>query len=304
MEFVPMSSRLDMPFLPAGHRLHAIIEKALSGRLDRDLRPIIEDQCYWPEEMFSLLDCGLYRSASAEKRHSIHRDCCVQLLEEAFYIEKAGLSYSAKMVLLSKSADERLLYSLFAADEAAHFHAIRCFAGSPAPPSGRPFLQFLEDFIDRGWRAPLIFIIQVILEGWGLSHYRLLADNCLDEALSAVLKKIVLDEARHYGSGVILAQQEQWTAADTQQIVQSMETFLHMVRSGPVGVVRVFERRLGALTRAQRLELFHELGAQGHAAARLQIIRSLMSDYGSVVEQLDSRGCFLELNSEDCVSWD
>ena len=48
----------------------------------------------------------------------------------------------------------------------------------------------LASLIEEGDRESLVFIIQVILEGWGLTHYRSLAQGCQSEDFTEVLKAL------------------------------------------------------------------------------------------------------------------
>ncbi|MEQ1704629.1 MAG: hypothetical protein ABL867_01490 [Rickettsiales bacterium] len=46
--------------------------------------------------------------------------CNRTLMNEAYFIEKSGLAYTAKMILKTESTDTAQLYALIGADEAMH----------------------------------------------------------------------------------------------------------------------------------------------------------------------------------------
>ena len=78
-----------------------------------------------------------------------------------------------------------MLYSLFAADEAAHFHWIRAYAPAAAIADGpgNPFLRLLDELLRTEDAPTLCYLVQVVLEGWGIHHYHALAKASLDADL-------------------------------------------------------------------------------------------------------------------------
>ena len=48
--------------------------------------------------------------------------CNLEILEEAYFIEKAGVGYMGKMILLAETTEERMLYGLFAAHDCSGRH--------------------------------------------------------------------------------------------------------------------------------------------------------------------------------------
>jgi hypothetical protein len=294
-------TRLDMPFLAEDHRLHTVLSSALRARGLARQRTDNGGHIYWPAEQFSLPQSRLYREAKKEDQRAILERCCEQVLEEAYYIEKAGMAYTAKMALLSQSTEERMLYSLFSADEASHFELIRGFIDDPTLSGSQPFLSFLEELIDHGHRDTLIFTIQVVLEGWGLSHYRGLSESCIDDSLKPILAGIVQDEARHHGSGLVLTDNIQWSDEVFRETTQTLQTFLSMIQCGPQGVVSAFDTVLGGLTRTQRIELFSELNAPEHSTGRLDLLRTLMRGHPALIEQLESTKSFRSLSAQECA---
>ena len=141
--------------------------------------------------------------------------CARDLLTEAYYIEKLGLGFTAKMALLSETTEERMLYCLFAGDEAAHLHAIAAYVGDGAAASAPddPFLALLTEAIAAGDKPGLTYVVQVVLEGWGIAHYQSIARDCRDGDLRRTLLRLARDEALHHGSGVALLKRRPLPAA-------------------------------------------------------------------------------------------
>src|SRR5262249_55922436 len=114
--------------------------------------------------------------------------------------------FASKMRLLSESAQERMLYSLFAADEAVHFNWISGFAPAESVKDfeSNPFILPLDEALRKEDRVTLSYIVRVILEGWGVSHYHAPAKKRLDAGLAAVFENMIRDERRHHAGGLAL----------------------------------------------------------------------------------------------------
>ena len=161
----------------------------------------------------------------------------------------------------------------------------------------------LASLIEEGDRESLVFIIQVILEGWGLTHYRSLAQGCQSEDFTEVLKGIIRDEARHHGSGVILCRDRGLPEQSHSYVNDILSTFFYMVQLGPQAVIESVDKATGGLTRAQKIELFNELGGEEESQKRLDLLKGLMQEDGfmKVSDFLDSKGHFKALKAEDCI---
>jgi hypothetical protein len=202
------------------------------------------------------------------------------------------------MVLLGESVDERKLYAMFAADEAAHLDGIGRFyhTRDDAAPSS-PFLALLSALIDDGDRQSLQAIIQVVLEGWGLTHYRALRHDCASPALRTLLGNILADEAAHHGSGVLLVGDRPLSPAASERIVETMMRFLALVQAGPLTVYAAVSTAVagGPLDAVARRRLWAELEPDRSSAARLAQLNQLMhksAALAAVTGRLERAGAF------------
>ena len=303
MSDVTLDKILDMQNNDPGDRLNTVLGNGLKkilGEKARDPAPLP----LWKPDYFNLHQTRAFKHASEEQKLNIVRFSSQALLEEALYIEQSGMAYAAKMSIMSETIEERMLYGLFAADETTHYHQVRQFLpdqGKGTEPG--EFHKMLTALIEEGDRDSLVFIIQVILEGWGLTHYRSLAQGCQSEAFSEVLKGIVRDEARHHGSGVILCRDRGLPEKSHDYVNDILSTFFYMVQLGPQSVIESVEKSMGGLTRQQKIELFNQLGGQEQSQERLDLLKGLMQEDGfmKVSDYLDSKGHFKALRAEDCV---
>jgi hypothetical protein len=230
--------------------------------------------------------------------------CSVGLLAEAYFIEKAGLGYCAKLVLLSETTEERMAFSLLAADEATHLELMGRFVDGPRlDPGGDPFLGLLAELVETGDKQTLILLLQVVLEGWGLTHYRRLQRGAADRGLQAAFGAILRDEPLHHATGKALFQPEAMGRGERAFAVDAMARFLHMVRVGPQRVVAALEAGCGGLTRAQRVRVFEELRTEEGSSEKLGLLRALMvgTAPAGFVETLDAQGAFTPFRPEVCA---
>jgi hypothetical protein len=135
-----------------------------------------------------------------------------------------------------------------------------------------------------------VLIVQVVLEGWGLRHYRDLARGARHPALAAAFTGILDDEARHHGAGALLVVERPPTPADVEEALPFLQRLLDMVRAGPVGLVAAVEAAVGPLAGSDRADLLADLDATAHAAARLDLLRALLRPAPTLVARLEESG--------------
>lgn len=262
---------------------------------------------YWDAPHFCLDRVTLFQTATAAEQRAILHCASAGLLQEAYAIEKAGMGYMSRMALMAETTQERMLYTLFAADETSHFVQLSPFIHRSPTPTDHPFLKLLSEVIDDDDKTVLLFVIQVVLEGWGLTHYRTLAKDCTHSLLAQTLRGFLQDESRHHGTGLTLFNQSfsqtQMSSASHAAIVEILVRFLRMVQVGPQGVVEAIAQVKGHLSRDQRVQILAELNTEAHSGSRLRLLRSLMGSEGAeaIVRELDNRGAFRPFAAYQCA---
>ena len=235
----------------------------------------------WSSSFFELEKISAYKRLTQEHKNRVLEHCNRDVLEEAFYIEKSGMAYAAKMSLLAENNDERSLYALFCADEASHLHAIHEFMGfEPESPKKQPFLKVLDDLVHHGSFNTLVYMVQIILEGWGLHHYLGLASGCENQQLTAVLRTIIQDEAKHHGSGLVVLPKHPWTAEDSSICFEILRGFLNLVRIGPINLLGSLERATMPLQKSERSEFYSEWGGTVRVSETLETLKKLIFEHG------------------------
>lgn len=234
---------------------------------------------YWDSSFYGLDKIGLYNESSEEIKSNILTLMTRGTLEEGLFIEKSGMTYTAKMALLARENDERSLYNMLAADEATHFQLIASWMPNPRSHERQPFLSVLNQIVEQGGYASLIFIAQVLLEGWGLSHYMSLFKYCRNEDLKTVFKMILQDEAIHHGSGIVLTKKNPFTGVERDLVYTVIHDFFQMVRLGPVRMAREISEEVGGLTQPQLEQIFIEHGAEQKVHASLVSLLKIVEDH-------------------------
>ncbi len=297
-------SGFGLPELSADNKLNRILTSALRQQADSSNSKNIS--VYWQADYFDLDQVSIFQDADKTEQQQILRELNQGLLQESLYIEQAGVGYMAKMVLMADSTQERMLYGLFAADETTHLAQLQPYLPSPTLLSepDDPFLRLLAGIVESSDKAVLLFVLQVVLEGWGLTHYRSLARGCNHKPLKRIFQTFLQAESRHHGAGVTLFSQTQLSASSKNAILACLATFLQMVRVGPQRVVSAIATTKGHLSRSQRIQILQQLDTVGHSHQRLQLLKSLMASTGNtIVSQLEESGLFVPLSAEEAASY-
>lgn len=292
---------LDLPHAAPDDRLRRILTAALPNHSENSSQPQSD---YWDAKFFNLHQVQIFQQASEAEKTAILGLTNRSLLEESYFIEKAGVGYMAKMVLLAETVEERMLYAMFTADEATHLNQItHFFPESEATNSNDPFLNLLAEVVESEDKTVLLFVLQVVLEGWGLSHYRRLAKECQHPVLAELFASFLHAEARHHSTGTTLFNQIPVSSDSQATILDVLAKFLFMVQVGPQNVLSAVEQVKGHLTRSQKIQILEELDTQTHSGTRLQILRSLMqaTSAKTILQTLDERGAFAPLPPHQCV---
>jgi hypothetical protein len=266
---------------------------------DGDRPDILWDASWW-----GLNDSATFRSLNQDVQDQAVSACSRSLLNESYFIEKSGLAYTAKMVLLAPSTDVAQLYAVIGADEAAHLAWIEPFVSpqDKTRPQGG-FLAFLSSLIEDCNPQLLIYLVQVILEGWGLDHYKKLARGCLYPPLAEIFSNIVKDEALHHHSGIVMHDAVLLSSEDKDFIAQSLRRYAEMVCVGPQSVISAVDQAAGGLSEQELVDLATALDAGGETARKLALLESLMRQPGleDIVDVLRVQGYFMPLPAAQMV---
>jgi rubrerythrin len=293
---------LNLPEVDREDKLHRILSSILNKQGVNLIKKPESLFPYWNAKYFNLDNVKIFQDSTATEKSSILQLCSLGILKEAYFIEKAGVGYMAKMILFAETTEERMLYGLFAGDEVTHLSQISSFLPT-LKVSNNPFLNLLEDVVESDDKTVLLFVLQVVLEGWGLTHYRSIASSCQNPQLKSVFQGFLEDESRHHATGVTLFEKISLSKSCQEIIVEILAMFLQMVQLGPQNVVAAVEEVKGYLSKSEKIQIFAQLDTENHSGSRLKLLRGLMhlSKAETIVENLQMKGYFQPLKPNQCV---
>ncbi len=281
-------------------KLERILKKRFKGE------KVSTPSIFWNAKEYKLHNVELFQNLSLLEKKFLLAELSQDRIREAYHIEKSGIAYGSKMTMLSETMDERVLYGSFTGDEARHFKLVEKYYDSSQDQdiSDNSFLSFLSQMIDHAPKKALVFMIQVLLEGWGLEHYSTMANSCQHEDLKGDLKSILDDEVVHHGSGVILFEEDGLSKEERTIILSSLTLFLQMVQVGPIGVMTRLESLNKDLSQSQKRQALTEMEAVEDTQHKLNILKRLIKKAGatSIIEELDHKGYFKAFELDQMVS--
>ncbi len=288
---------------------NTLLDKTIKGSLRRKGRlgeslDYDEQQLAWPANLFTLHQSTLYQSLSLDLQQCIAKTCNDFVLTESYFIEKAGLAYCAKMITLGETTEIRQMYGLIASDEAVHLSWLAPYLthDQRVTPQGK-FIQHISNMIEACDVNTLYFLIQTVLEGWGITYYKTLGKTCQWNSLQRTLLDIVKDEAIHHNTGVALFDPARLTQQGHAFIHDGMKRYADILRSGAHNIVACCEQHLGALSLPELTELFRALEAEQSSAIKLRILKSLMQQpvTASALATLVEQGYFTPYSPSECA---
>lgn len=293
---VDVRNKLDAPHAGKDSPLYRIIaSKTGSDKELPDVR-LLDYSSLWSAQWWGLDSSSVFMKLSDQQQVEILSKCNQSLLTEAYFIEKSGLAYSAKMILTAEGTDEAQLFALIGADEARHLAWIEPYLPAQCKqlPQGH-FLSFLSSLIEEYPPRLLVYLVQVILEGWGLDHYMRLAKACTHTNLSRVLGVICKEEALHHRSGAVLFSSARLSERDYSLIEDALQNYTMMVRVGPQGALAIVDKVAGGLNHEELQDVLAALRHEEETPRKLELLRKLMSQpqVESLVQTLEAEHCFL-----------
>ena len=296
-----MSNNFKLKLAEIHLRNNKKLDKILKNRFQQNVC-LDESIPHWAAASYNLENVEYFQDLSDKNKTLLLNELALDRVQEAFHIEKSGIAYGSKMTILADTMDERVLYGSFTGDEARHFKLIEKYNTNPTEDiSDNMFLSFLANMIETAPRKSLVFMIQVLLEGWGLDHYSTMAKECQHDQLTKDLESILADEVLHHGSGVILFDESTLTKLEREYIQKSLVSFFEMVQVGPLSLMTRLESLTSGLSHQNRLKALSEVNAFNDTQIKLGKLKRLMKKAGanSLIEELEEKSLLTPLDEEE-----
>ncbi len=276
------------------HRAHKLLDSALSGltvsKKAVDLPPYL-----WPAERFRLHQSRLWRQLGPDQQTQALILLSQRNLASSWWIENSGRTYGSKMILLAESHEEKSLHALFTAEESIHMREFENFMDFNLDWNlhSHPMLEPLAQVISEGERETLLLVVQVLLEGFGLAHYQGLRDDCLFPDLVKAYDRILKDEARHHGTGVIFAQEMSPNQECKNQMVEFSRAFINSFMNVS-WIQTAIESQYGPLSKKEIKELDEDLMTQEICHLRKMRFKDMIAkvDRFNLVKKLEEEKVF------------
>jgi hypothetical protein len=299
---------LDLSDVIVKNQFSSCLSSALTERL-RQLHPELFSEgmmgcgsktkiAQWNADYFGLNRVKIFQNLSVWEQNDILQLCSWELLEEVYWLKKSGVSYMSKMVSLADTTEEQMLYALFSGDEVSHLAQISRFLPALPPMyADKQMLDLLTDIGENQNREVLLFVLQVVLKGWSLAHYRSLARDCQNSELSFLLLGFLQAESRHHDVGVRLFHRLSLNASSQKAITEILIRLLHNMQMRSHRLIKAIEKVKGELSWQQKQEIFEQLDTENQNSTHLKFMRSLMRNPNScqIIQQLETQGAFQPL---------
>lgn len=250
----------------------------LRGRLQRLINQSLEttglvkkELPVWRADFFRIDESPYWLNLSEDFKLKFLRLSSKCLLKEAISIEHAGIAYANKMALLADSQEERQYYTTVAMEELNHLYLLQPYLPFSIDKEAPGFSKMIAELIEQENRRDSIILIQVLLEGWGISHYQSLHNGTDNTELKAILSQIVFDETRHHGGGIILSQHcDQLFEGN---LIDKIQTIIDAIRVGPyqVALTLAYLNKLNTLDDIQNLLI--SIKSNESTLAKLKIVQ-------------------------------
>jgi hypothetical protein len=259
--------------IEADHLLNQVLAKGLD-QYTVSKKDLETPKILWSKERYQLEKASAFTSLSPETQNDILRKITELNLSLSYFIEKSGHNYGAKMILMADSIQEKSLYCLFAAEEAIHLNEFSNFINFKVNPQTHwhPMLDPLAQVIHEGEKNTCLYVIQVLLEGFGMGHYNSLRNDCQYAPLVEVFNRIIKDEARHHGAGLILAKESHLSKIEREQIFEYTRNFVKAMQSAN-WLLKVIEESSAPMSVADKRKYYEQIEYRHTIEKRLQALK-------------------------------
>lgn len=236
----------------------------------------------WDDEFFHLKEASAFKSLPADTKNKILVSLSQKILQEAYFIESAGMAYAAKMNIAAKTKEEREFFCFVAEEEAKHLRMVESLANFNTSLENIPsFAMLIGEIIQEASKPSHLLLIQILLEGWGLNYYKSLQKSAKDENVANAFKAILKDEIRHHSAGVILFSAHKNTvglkAEEVTEFLGYLERISFMVKIGPYSACEETFTAKGKTCKEELRAFLEQTNSITVTAGKMELLAQLLS---------------------------
>jgi hypothetical protein len=273
---------LNLPHCQENLPLNKLIRGSIKRKSHLPVLPELGSvENFWNADQFLLNRASIFKKQDKVTQEAIIKRCNDILMSDFYFLEKSGLAYCAKMILLGETTEIRQLYGLIACDEAIHLEWFTPYVRLElrTQPQGK-LLPVLGSIIEDCDANSLCYLVQTIIEGWGFATYKALGQTCQNDTFKKILQHVLKDEAIHHKTGAALFDINKVDKNAEKMIYDRMLAYAEVLRVGPQTVVQCVEKELGELSFSELELLFKELRTQTTSSVQLHLLKTLMNQPG------------------------
>lgn len=246
---------LLQPRLPKESKLRKLLETSLKKSLALQPAPTLRPY-YFDSRRFRLNTSEVFLGFKKELQEEILKNLSAHSLHTSHSIEKAATTYCARMALLADTLDEKAFFLAVGQEEVIHLVGFDQYMSEEEKnhPKTSVFAAKFGSLVQHSGRETSFLIAQVLLEGIAMNHYEVLRESCIDDSMKALIDRVLNDEARHHGSGLVLLDE----ATLSEQQIKHMSAVTREVLPMLVGQKQILLQTIQKTAAAMQIQVKEE----------------------------------------------
>ncbi len=186
-----------------------------------------------PDGLIDIYGTPYWERMSAAERLQLNRHFSAWRISQLMYGEQFALMVCGQIANAVPGIDAKFFMATQVMDEARHSEVLARYLYEKVGVT-YPLTSNLSDMFDRVLETPLWYLktvgTQLVAETLAVSLFRMLADHSPDPLISQICRRILADESRHMGFGM-LSLPEQVTELSDREIAEA-EDFACVATAG------------------------------------------------------------------------
>jgi P-aminobenzoate N-oxygenase AurF len=169
--------------------------------------PHTDDGRVIADELIDIFGSPLWNKLGEAERVKLNRSIAAWRLSVLMHGEQGALLACSQMVDILKDADDKFFQATQVMDEARHNEVLDRYIGErldgmkyPMPANERDLFESILG--ERRWYLKTI-ALQLVAETFAVSLFRMMGESARDPVLAELCKRVLSDEARHMGFGML-----------------------------------------------------------------------------------------------------
>ena len=169
--------------------------------------PQTDDGRVIADELIDIFGSRLWDKLGEAERVQLNRSIAAWRLSVLMHGEQGALLACSQMVDIVKDADQKFFQATQVMDEARHNEVLDRYIGDrldgmkyPMPINERDLFESILG--ERRWYLKTI-ALQLVAETFAVSLFRMMGESARDPVLAEMCKRVLMDESRHMGFGML-----------------------------------------------------------------------------------------------------